>query len=286
MTSFRVLLALAATQGWHILQLDVNNTFVNEMLDEEVYMQLPLSYNSDVQGSYVDLMALIVYVDDTALASSNLALLSDVQSFLQQHFKLKYLGTLKYFLRFEIVRNATGISLSQRHYALQVLEDIGSFRKKPAALPIPSPHKLSMIEDSSMQLSSFVDSNYGSYPDTQRSTTRFCIYLGSSLISWKSKKQHIVSRSSCEAEYRSLALDICELATIHLATNQVFHECTKHIEVDFHFVRDKNYDGFLKLFHVYSNDQLVDIFTKALHLPAFSLFLVKMGLLNIHWPQS
>ncbi|KAL4290467.1 hypothetical protein GQ457_14G000950 [Hibiscus cannabinus] len=194
MTSFKILLALAACKQWHLLQLDVNNAFLNGILDEGVYMKLPLGYKhagsdssrlvcklnksiyglkqasrqwfgtfsqvvlkygfnqspSDhslfVKGTGDDFVALLVYVDDIILAGKNLELLQGVQLFLKEHFKLKELGELKYFLGFEIARNSTGISLSQRQYTLQLLEDSKSLAKKPADLPILSPHKLSKNE--------------------------------------------------------------------------------------------------------------------------------------------
>lgn len=159
---------------------------------------------------------------------------------------------------------------------------------------------------SSLQLKAFCDSDWAGCSDTRCLVTRFCIFLDESLVSWKSKKQTTVSISSTEAENRAMASTCCEIVwlrallqdlkvlpqvallyydsktAIHIAANPVFHECTKHIDIDCHVVREKILMGIIWTFHVSSNYQLADIFTEALGYSVFSPLLSKMSLHNIY----
>ncbi|RVX09768.1 Retrovirus-related Pol polyprotein from transposon TNT 1-94 [Vitis vinifera] len=150
-------------------------------------------------------------------------------------------------------------------------------------------HGLFYSAQSPLVLRAFSDADWAGDPTDRRSTTGYCFLLGSSLISWRSKKQTFVARSSTEAEYRALADTTSELlwlrwllkdlgvstssatplycdnqSAIHIAHNDVFHERTKHIEIDCHFIRYHLVHGTLKLFSISSKDQLADIFTKSL----------------------
>jgi hypothetical protein len=133
------------------------------------------------------------------------------------------------------------------------------------------------------------------------------VFLGDCLISWSAKKQPVVSRSSTEAEYRSLSITTAELFWIRmllkeiriylavppvlwcdnigalaLATNLIFHARTKHIEVDYHFVREKVLNRDILLKFISSHDQVADLFTKGL--PSAQFLALKSKLMVVSPP--
>ncbi|CAL9021646.1 unnamed protein product, partial [Prunus brigantina] len=140
------------------------------------------------------------------------------------------------------------------------------------------------------RLSAYSDADWAGCPDSRRSTIGYVITLGTNLISWCSKKQPTVSRSSTESEYRALSHACAEtnwlcsllhepgvrlrfpvqlfcdnLGTTYLAANPVFHARTRHIELDYHFVREKVALGSHQVCFIPSVDQPADLFTKDLH---------------------
>jgi hypothetical protein len=145
-----------------------------------------------------------------------------------------------------------------------------------------------------LQLKAFSDADWAGDPNDRRSTTGLVIFLGDNPISWSSKKQQTVSRSSTEAEYRALSFTTAEvdwlkqllaflhvslphipvlfcdnLSAIALSFNPVQHQRTKHIEVDVHFVRERVSQKQLSVQFVSSQEQFADILTKGLSAPLF-----------------
>ncbi|GKC83550.1 uncharacterized mitochondrial protein-like protein [Tanacetum coccineum] len=137
------------------------------------------------------------------------------------------------------------------------------------------------------RLVSYTDADWAGCLDTRTSTSGFCVFLGDNLVSWSSKRQHVVSRSSAEAEYRGVANVVAEVAwfrnlllelscplkrttivfcdnvsVVYLASNPVQHQRTKHVEIDLHFVRERVSFGHVHVLHVPYQHQFTDIFTK------------------------
>ena len=152
-----------------------------------------------------------------------------------------------------------------------------------------------------LTFSAFFDTDWAGYPTDRKSTTRMLVFLGSNPIFWSSKKQSTVFRSSKEAEYRALASTVAELAwlrtlfkelklflphipilwchnnfTIALASNQVFYSKTKHIKVDYHYVRGCVLCSTLGVKFISGRDNFADIFTKSLPGPHFLVLRSKL----------
>jgi hypothetical protein len=156
--------------------------------------------------------------------------------------------------------------------------------------------------DSSLQLHAYSDSTWASDPSDRRSVTGYCIFLGSSPLTWKSKKQAVVSRSSTEAELRALATTTTEIVwlrwlladfgivcdgptpllcdntgAIHIAHDPVKQKLTKHIGVDVSFTRSHCLQKTINLQYVSSELQLADFFTKAQTREHHRLHLLKLN---------
>lgn len=162
-----------------------------------------------------------------------------------------------------------------------------------------------------LTLYAYSDADWAKCPISRKSVSGFCVYFCNNLISWKNKKQAIISRSSAESEYRCLASTTCELIwiiklfkdlgiddllpaslfcdssyAIQIATNPVFHEKTKQFEIDLHLVREKVASGVIKTLKVASANNVADIFTKGLSVSQHKQFCDKLGLVDMFKPGA
>nr|KYP72472.1 hypothetical protein KK1_005061 [Cajanus cajan] len=145
------------------------------------------------------------------------------------------------------------------------------------------------------KINAYCDSDWASDQEDLRSTSGNCVYLGSNIVSWMAKKQKVVSRSSTEAEFRSMASLVAEIQYVHnllselghsnknqpliwcdnqgavlLTLNPVLHTRTKHFELDLWFIRERLAQGKIVVKHIPTRLQVVDLLTKA---PNTAIFL-------------
>ncbi|KAL0444146.1 UNVERIFIED_CONTAM: Retrovirus-related Pol polyprotein from transposon RE2 [Sesamum latifolium] len=212
------LLAVAAARNWEIHQLDTSRQWNQEFTSKLLWFGFVKSYHDHclfTKGTAHEFIALLVYVDDVLV----------------------------------IVRSDAGISLTRTKYIHDILSDTGLLSAKGVTTPLPqdisyrvqqlsqillhpcdghwavaihlvcylkgTPHTgLFFPSSSSLQLRAYCDADWGSCTNTRSSISGFCIFLGSALVSWKTKKQATVSRSSAEAKYCSLVATLCDLQRV------------------------------------------------------------------------
>ncbi|KAH9650091.1 protein kinase domain-containing protein [Citrus sinensis] len=286
-------------------------------------------YKHSIEGK---LAVLIVYVDDIILTGDDLVEICRLKKVLARDFEIKDLGNLKYFLGMEFARSKDGIVVSQRKYVLDLLEETGLLGCKAAETPIDPNMKLqpAKIEDVTnidryqrlvgrliylshtrpdIAFAKYTDADWAGSVTDRRSTSGYCTFVGGNLVTWRSKKQTVVARSSAEAEYRAVALGICEVfwikkilkeikasnslpmkvycdnkSAIAIAHNPVLHDRTKHVEVDKHFIKEKLDSGLVCMPYIPTNEQIADILTKGLPKKHFEKLVCKLAMKDIFRP--
>ncbi|TYJ98055.1 putative mitochondrial protein [Cucumis melo var. makuwa] len=216
MTSVRSLLAVAAAKQWPLLQMDVKNAFLNGTLSKEVYMKPPSGTSPPPHKAIFDL-----------------------QHYLDQHFEMKDLGSLNYFVGLEVSRRSDGYLLSQAKYVSDLLVRSRITDSNTASMPL----------DPNVHLTP-----YDGVPLEDLLADMGVPQQGPTLL-------HCDNRSA-----------------IQIAHNDVFHERTKHIENDCHFIRHHLLSNTILLQLVSTIEQPADIFTKTLPPTRFNKLLTKLKL--------
>ncbi|GJV47288.1 ribonuclease H-like domain-containing protein [Tanacetum coccineum] len=138
--TIRTVFSLAVSCKWPIHQLDVKSAFLNGDSSETVYMHQPPCFVDARQGSHV--ACLLLYADDIILTASSTTLLQHLIDSLHREFDMTDLGALNYFIGISVVRHSTGLFLSQRKYALQLLERAHMVNCNPSQTPVDKDSKL------------------------------------------------------------------------------------------------------------------------------------------------
>ncbi|GJU82488.1 ribonuclease H-like domain-containing protein [Tanacetum coccineum] len=284
--------------------------------------------------------------------------------FSETEFAMTDLGSLNYFLGISVSRDSSGMFLSQKKYAVEILERTNMVNYNPSRTPVDTEsklgnagdevsdptlyrslagslqyltftrpdisyavqqvclhmhdprephfsalkrilcyirgtleHGLQLFSSTTSDLVAYSDADWAGYPTTRRSTLGYCVFLGNNLLSWSSKRQPKLSRSSAEAEDHGVANVVAEtcwlrnllrelhtplsfatlvycdnVSAVYLSCNPVQHQRTKHIEIDIHFVHDLVAAGQVRVLHVPSRYQFADIFSKGLPSSLFEEF--------------
>nr|CAN69183.1 hypothetical protein VITISV_004340 [Vitis vinifera] len=299
----------------------------HEVMKDQGYQQGQLDHTIFFKQSNDRRMTiLIVYVDDIILTRDNTGEVERLKKVLATEFEVKDLGQMRYFLGIEVARSRKGISISQRKYVLDLLTETCMLGCKPRNIPIKARkgtesdgkpvdrERYQRLVGRLIYLShtgpdiAFVISLARLAKD-RRSTTGYCTHVWGNLVTWRSKKQSVIARSSVEVEFKAVAQGMCEglwlqklLEELHITVelpiklycdnkvaisishNPVQHDKIKHIEVDGHFIKEKIEKGTICMTYIPTREQLADIFTKGLQKFSFKDFICKLDMINIYDP--
>nr|GEU84024.1 hypothetical protein [Tanacetum cinerariifolium] len=265
-----------------------------------------------------DILLVQIYVDDIIIGSTNPKLSKQLEKLMHSKFEMSMMGELKLFLGIQIHQTPYGIFINQAKYAQEILIKHGMTSCDSVGTPMATKHldaDLSGTLVDQMKYHSMVGALMyitASRPDIMHATcyctryqekpTEIHLTAVKQIFRWSSKKQDCTSMSSAEAEYVSLSTWCAQVlwmrtqlidygfhfdmipmycdskAVIAISCNPVQHSRTKHIDVRYHFIKEKVEKGIVELFFVRTEYQLADLFTKALPKERFKYLVRRLGM--------
>uniref|UniRef100_A0A2N9FIX9 Reverse transcriptase Ty1/copia-type domain-containing protein n=1 Tax=Fagus sylvatica TaxID=28930 RepID=A0A2N9FIX9_FAGSY len=292
----RIIHSLAAQNRWNLCQLDVSNAFLHGFLKETVYMAQPIGFIDVDQSSHVChlhkslyglkqassclgsvIVYLLLYVDDIIITGSDSTVVSTIISQLSTTFEVKDLGPLR--------------CLTICHCSLDLTSPLLSIEFASLCITLSSAHLVAakrilrylkgsldkgvLFQPGPLTLTAFTDADWAGDPVDRRSTSEaeyHSLATGAAELAWL--RQVICDLGLYLASAPIMWCD--NTSALALASNPVFHGRTKHIEVDYHFVRERVVRGDICLQFISTDDQVADIFTKALPTPRFQRLCSKL----------
>lgn len=286
--SVRMLIALAAHEGWEVHHMDIKSAFLNGELQEEVYVEQPIGFIVAGREHQVLKLKKALYGLHQAPRAWNAKLDSTLLSI--------GLGRSPsepaiYTRRSNNDQLAIGVYVDDLVIIGSSTSSIKCTCRK---------------ESKESQLTGYSDSDFAGDIDARKSTTGVIFFLDSSPITWQSMKQKVVVQSSCEAEYIAAANANCQAlwltrvlgevqgtvpkpsvlrvdnqSAVALIKNPVLHGQRKHIQVKYHLVQESAIDGLINVKFIRSEENLADILTKPLGKNKFLELRSKIGLINV-----
>ncbi|KAH9678972.1 retrovirus-related pol polyprotein from transposon RE1 [Citrus sinensis] len=338
LNTIQVLLSLIANFNWSLHQLDIKNAFLNGDLEEEVYMEVPPGIESShtkskdlsnlkyflgmeierlkegiavTQQKYVlDLLMetgmLGCKPADTPVDSSKKfgteseSVPVDRGSYQRLVERLIYLSHTRPDIGF-VVSSVSQFMNNPREEHMEAVYRILRYLKL-------TPGKgLMYRKNNKREIDVYADADHAGNIMDRCSTSGYCSYVWGNLVTWRSKKQSVVSQSSGESEFRSLAMGICEGIWIHRllrelgmidkqpirlfcdnqaeisnAKNPAHHDRMKHVEIDRYFILEKIENNTVHIVYIPTQHQTTDIFNKALPRTRFEELSCKLSMYNLY----
>nr|GEW03431.1 ribonuclease H-like domain-containing protein [Tanacetum cinerariifolium] len=262
------------------------NEKLTSVLNEHGFFHSMNDYSLFVKHDSNNILILLVYVDDIVITGSNLGEIEKFKRFLASKFQIKDLGSLKYFLGIEVLKNKNGLCLSHRKYCMELLSEYGLLACKPVATPMQRNHMHSPLQShfsaglrvlkylkqspgagiqfyngNKMSLHAYSDADWAKCLIFRKSISGFCMYFCEGLL--------------------PVTLYCDSPSAIQITANPVFYEKTKHFEIDVHLVREKVSSGSISTIKINSANNIVDVFTKGLSITQHKQFCLRLNLVDM-----
>ncbi|GJX95982.1 retrovirus-related pol polyprotein from transposon TNT 1-94 [Tanacetum coccineum] len=301
--AIRIFVANAANKNMTIFQMDIKMTFLNGELKEEVYVSQPEGFVDQDNPSHVyklkkalhglkqaprawydmlssflisqhcsngavdptlftgkagnDLLLVQIYVDDIIFSSTNTALYTPMVE--KNKLDEDLHGTPVDATLYRGMIGSLMYLTSSRPDLIYAVCLYARYQAKPLKC-------------------AYSDANQAGCPDTRRSTSGSAQFLGDKLVSWSSKKQKSTAISNYGFQFNKIPLYYDNKSAIALCCNNIQHSRAKHIDVCYHFIKEKVENEIVELYFVRTEYQLDDIFTKPLPRERFNFLIEKLGM--------